>query len=222
MPTPDEWKAASVNQCIDYLLDDMKKLLPYGLVHPDVGIILSLFLGFLKKPLDQFTPIQMTPLHNEWGKRRQGIFNYFNQAINDKVLNPVFADSTKENVLLLWVEWPAHWRCLHTAILKEDREAKAEQAKVKSGCKCANKPKPPAYHNWGNRVILLNAVSTVLNQMINPFMTWWKRVPLPAVPIVLNNLTGAIVLPLDGGAPSTTTSSSLEAASQTGTTFVNA
>lgn len=207
MPTAEEWKNANVIQCIEYLLDDMKRLLPYGLIHPDVGIILSLFLGFLKKPRDQFTPIQLAPLHTEWGKRRQNVFNYFNQPISDKVLNPVFTDPSQEGILQLWVEWPAHWRCLHSALLKADRDAKAEQGKVKTGCKCANKPKPPAYHHWGNRVILLNAVSTVLNQLIGPYMNWWKRIPLPAVPIVLNNLNGAIVLPLDAGTSSITTPS---------------
>lgn len=202
MPTPDEWKSASVNQVIQFLLDDMKILIPHGLFHPDVGIILSLFLGYLKKPREQFTAVQLVPLHNEWGKRRSAVLSWFNQPINPTVLHPVFKDN--EEVLTLWVEWPAHWRCLHTAILKEDREAKAEQAKVKSGCKCAGKPKPPAYHHWANRIHLLNAISTVLNQVIGPFMNYWKRIPLPAVPLVLDNLKDAIVLPV-ASAPMTTT-----------------
>lgn len=196
MPTPEEWKTANAITVIEYLLKDMNVLIPHGLFHVDIGIILSLFLGFMKRPIHEFKPEQLAPLHTEWGKRRPGILKFFQQPIDQTQLHPIFKQQDNTEVLHLWIEWPAHWRCLHAAILRADRNARSEQAKVKSGCKCASKPKPPAFHHWGNQIYLYNALAMVFNQFLNPFLAFWRKVPLPAVPIVLDNVKNAVVLPL--------------------------
>lgn len=207
MPTPDEWRNASVIKVIEYLVEDIKVLLQYNLVNYDVGVILTLFLGFLKRPKEEYKPQQLIPLQNEWNKRKKNILNWYNQVVNQTQLLPVFVEN--EDILKLWVELPSHWKSLHTAIIREDREARAEQAKAKKGCNCASKPKPAIYYHWANRIQLLNALSNTINTLIGPLMNFWAKVPLPNVELVTNNLKNAIVLPVDRVMMTTTTPTTL-------------
>lgn len=174
MPTSDEWNSSSLIQCFEFLLEEIKLFTIHNLFTPDIGLLLSLFIGFLKQPRDVFHSSFLFPFHQQWGARHKQSLDWF----QTKISTPPALFQLNPEAYTIWKEWPAHWRCFHVHLLYEYKYAKNERNKIKSGCKCAGKPKPPAFHHWNHQLILINAITNLMNQVFEPFMTFWKQVPL--------------------------------------------
>ena len=193
-----EWKTASPNQNLKWIIDYLKEYVPANLYPNDLAVFYGIFTQFFEIPMEKFHSNLLTSVMAQWSSRKAGILQWFKTNIPTEP--PAILENGSEDDKKIWQVFPAYFQSLIFTLKRQENAYLAEQKTLKKGCNCASKPKPPRFYVLEHRLALIRNFGSIINQTVVEYHEWWKKVPTTIViftptPQIMSNPTPSTPAP---------------------------